>query len=413
MEHTSQSIAESHHISMPDDEMAAAEATLNAIREIEARSFEIIERLRETVFAPDKRKRLELRFSISEAAAMVGRTTTAIRDAEAKGKLPAPQLDEKGRRSGYQLEDVNHMRMYFGTLPWRHPDEDPLVIAVQNFKGGVGKTTVTVHMAQYLALRGYRVCVIDCDPQASTTMAFGINPDLELADDATIGPFLGLEADTLAGVPAETYWPQLKLIPSNLLLNDTEYTLGMRISGNPDMLGRLRSGIDTIKNEFDVVLLDPPPALGMLSLSVLRAANALVIPVRPATPDFSSTSSYFTMLRENLEVMQSHGLPVSFKFIKILVNDMSETKSAHVQIAKMMVQLYGTHRFNTLLKDSAAIDNAAGRMMTVYELDKPLTSRDTHERCKVYLDAVGHELESLIRQTWPSQRDSLRREGLI
>lgn len=412
METITQSIDGSPHY-LHDDELTAAEATLNAIRDIENRSLEIIDRLREDVFAPDKRKRLELRFTISQAAEMAGRTPTAIRDAEAKGKLPSPEVDENGRRTGYRLEDVNQMRTYFGTLPWRRDDEEPLVIAVQNFKGGVGKSTTTTHMAQYLALRGYRVCVIDCDPQASSTTIFGINPDMELTNESTLGPFLGLETESLHSVISDTYWPQLKLIPSNLLLNDTEYTLGMAVAGNPHMLQRLRSGVDGIKDQFDVVLLDPPPALGMLSLSVLRAANALIIPVRPATPDFSSTTAYFTMLRENLEIMLNHGLPVSFKFIKILVNDMSESKSAHVQISKMMAQLYGTHRFSTVLKDSAEIDNAAGRMMTVYELDKPLTSRDTHQRCKVYLDGVGRELETLIRQTWPSHRESLRREGLI
>jgi len=63
------------------------------------------------------------------------------------------------------------------------PQEDAVVIAVQNFKGGVGKSTLTKHFADYLALRGYNVLVIDCDPQASTTTMFDIQPETLLDAD--------------------------------------------------------------------------------------------------------------------------------------------------------------------------------------------------------------------------------------
>src|SRR3546814_17127174 len=63
-------------------------------------------------------------------------------------------------------------------------------MAVQNFKGGVGKSTLAVHLAQYLAIQGYRVALIDCDSQASATTLFGYVPDLDLTEDDTLSPFL-------------------------------------------------------------------------------------------------------------------------------------------------------------------------------------------------------------------------------
>ena len=62
-------------------------------------------------------------------------------------------------------------------------------MAIQNFKGGVGKSTITAHLAQYLSLRGYRVCVLDCDPQGSSTSLFGVNPDCDLDVQDTLHPF--------------------------------------------------------------------------------------------------------------------------------------------------------------------------------------------------------------------------------
>ena len=68
------------------------------------------------------------------------------------------------------------MRDVFGTRPRRGPGDPPIILAVQNFKGGVGKSALTCHIAPYLALKGYRVAVIDCDSQASTTTIFRLQP---------------------------------------------------------------------------------------------------------------------------------------------------------------------------------------------------------------------------------------------
>lgn len=384
------------------------------IRAVEEASYSVIERLRETVFAPGGVKELNRRFPISEAAAMVGRSTTAIRQAERDGRLPEPDKGTRGRRRGYSLPEVNRMRRVFGTLPWREPETDEaLVLAIQNFKGGVGKSTITAHLSQYLALRGYRVCVVDCDPQGSTTSLFGINPDFDLDVTDTLHPFFHAERESLGYAVRDTYWDQLSLVPANLSLYNAEYYLAARLPGNPGMLDKLRRGIGGIKEHFDVVLVDPPPALGMISLSVLRAANALVVPCRPATIDFGSTAHFFTMMLDALETLARHGLEGRYKFLHVLANDMDEGKSAHARITSMMQQVYGPRMLSTVMKDSAEIDNACGRLMTVYELEAPITSRDVHRRAKVYLDAVNREIETLIRKTWPSHHEGLRREGLV
>ena len=83
---------------------------------------------------------------------------------------------------GYTLEQIQAFRRHFGELPWRDPATDqPIVVACQNFKGGVGKSTTCVNLAHYLALKGYRVLVVDTDSQATTTSMFGYVPDAEIS----------------------------------------------------------------------------------------------------------------------------------------------------------------------------------------------------------------------------------------
>jgi chromosome partitioning protein len=390
---------------------------LDEIEALAQRADTVIERLRARVFAPGAEKRLELRFNVRQAAEMAGRTEKAIRDAEADGRLPQPEKDPAtGRRTGYSLADVNAMREVFGTAPRRAEGDPPMVLAVQNFKGGVGKSTVVVHLAQYLALKGYRVCVIDCDSQASSTALFGLNPDIDVNEDEdTLYPFFrhGGPASLHYALRA-TYWPGIALIPANLGLYDAEYEFAARVAREPEfVLDRLREGVASVAPQFDVVLLDPPPALGMISLSVLRAATALVIPAPPNNVDFGSTAHFLRMMSATLAELARHGGARGYHFVKVLATKMNDQKSAHQAIKRMMDAVFPSDMLQAVLKDSAEIDNAAANLATVYEITGAAARTETHKRCRVYLDAVGREIETLIRKTWPSHHARLRKEGIL
>lgn len=399
------------------DDTVLPPVTLNELTQLTRRAATVIERLRERVFAPNAEKRLEIRFNVRTAADMVGRTEKAIRDAEGDGRLPEPDKDDgTGRRTGYTLAQVNKMREVFGTLPHRAPDDPALVLAVQNFKGGVGKSTIVSHLAQYFALKGYRVCVIDCDSQASSTAIFGMNPDVDVDEEEdTLYPFLRHGGPkSLHYALRATYWPGIALIPANLGLYDAEYEFAARMAREPTfILDRLRDGIASISDQFDVVLLDPPPALGMISLSVLRAANALLIPAPPSNIDFASTAHFLKMMEATLSELAKFGGERSYSFVKILASKMNDQKSAHVAIKRMMDAVFPQDMLQSVLKDSAEIDNATANLSTVYEMTGPSTRTETHKRCRAYLDAVGREVETLARKTWPSHHRALRKEGVL
>ncbi|MEP5757794.1 MAG: AAA family ATPase [Litoreibacter sp.] len=401
---------------MPQD-IYANPVNLDKLEEMSQRSSSVIERLRDQLYAPGTHKTLDLSFNVKTAAQMVGRSEKLIRDAEADGRLPTPEKDPKThRRTGYTLGAVNNMRAVFGSLPHRTADEEAMVLAVQNFKGGVGKSTLVCHLAQYFALKGYRVCIVDCDSQASTTSIFGLNPDVDVDEDEdTLYPFFrhGGPKDLTYAMRA-TYWPGIALIPANLGLYDAEYEFAAQMVRRDEfVLDRLRSGIQTIKQHFDIVLLDPPPALGMISLSVLRAADALLIPAPPNNIDFGSTAHFLKMMSATLEQLAEAGGARDYAFVKILATKMNDNKSAHTAIKRMMDAVFPEEMMQAVLKDSAEIDNATANLSTVYEITGAAARTETHKRCRAYLDSVGRELEVLIRKTWPSHHKALRQEGLL
>ena len=385
------------------------------IADLYARSLNVLETLRAQGGRGAQLVRQSPRYPITRAAELVGRTSAAIREAEKEGRLPGVERTASGRRIGYTLAEINQMRAVFGTRPWR-ADGDPLsVIAVQNFKGGVGKSTLSVHLAQYLAIKGYRVCLLDCDSQGSTTALFGYVPDLDIREEDTLYPFFrNAEMSSLAYAVRETHWDGLYLIPSNLKLYSSEYELAARVArAEPNLLNRLAEGIASIGDHFDVVILDPPPALGTISLSVMRAANALIVPIPPTVVDFTSTTTFLAMLYETMLTLQERQLPIDLRWMRLVATRADEQKSMQRELLGLMRNLFGDVLLRTVLKDSAEIDNASARLMTVYELDAPVTSRETYQRCLTYLNGVNAEVETQIRLTWPSQTAKLRAAGIL
>lgn len=384
--------------------------TIQAFRHDTELSFQALE---DVVSQRNQRRLLTLRFPMGKAAEMIGRSSESIREAEASGRLPPPELSATNRRIGYTLPEINNMRRVFGTLPWRAETDEPVILSVQNFKGGVGKSTIAVHTAHFLALKGYRVLLVDCDPQGSSTSLMGINPDVDLSGNDTLYPYLRRDYEDLSYAIRQTHWEGLDLIPANLDLFSSEYEMAVLLKDNPIHFDWLREGIERAAQNYDVVILDSPPALGFISLSVLRAANALLIPTLPSNVDLFSTRKFIAMMTDVLEQLSSLPRERAYKFLRVVISRGSDTKSSHGEMSHFMEETWGRRMMRSQLKDSAEIDNAGMLLKTVYEIGQPTASRQTWTRCMSYLDAYGKELELLIRKTWPSHYESLEQAGLL
>ena len=367
---------------------------------------QMVERLRRTAFLPGARKGLLVRFGIAEAAELLNCSTNRIRMAEQDGRLPPAPESETGRRLGYDITALLHMRDVLGASPRRRDQDSAAIIAVQNFKGGVGKSTLTTHLAHYLGIAGYRVLVVDCDSQATTTTLFGFNPHFAIRQEETLYPYLALEPteDDLSYAVKPTVWPNVDLIPSNLQLFDVEYELAAAGSRGgsvlPARFRKLREGLAQLAKNYDVVILDPPPALGTISLAVMQAANALLVPLATTTPDFCSTVQFLSMMDQVLGQLKGAGINVDYDFVRLLCSKFDSNDPSHAMVQKVMEQAFGPSLLPVSVLESAEISHAALRMMTVYELEKPVGTPKTHKRCRQNLDEAFGQVEQLIRRRW-------------
>src|SRR3990167_7953512 len=386
--------------------MSDQNSIVSQIGDLASAGEKMIERLRRKAFLPDSRKGLNVRVGIAEAAQLLGCSTNRIRMAEDDGRLPPPPSGENGRRLGYSMEELMHMREVLGASPARAPLDVPAIIAVQNFKGGVGKSTVTTHLAHYFAVQGYRVLVVDCDSQATTTTLFGFNPHFNITRDETLYPYLSIDptqTDLLYAVK-RTPWPNVDLIPSNLELFDVEYELAASGSDGQSVLAarfrKLKAGLMDMARDYDVVILDPPPALGTISLAVMQAANSLIVPLAATTPDFCSTVQFLSMMDQVTGQLAEAGIVVDYDFVRLLCSKFDSNDPSHAMVRQIMEQTFGPALLPVPILESAEISHAALRMMTVYELERPIGTPRTHKRCRANLDEAMGQVEAMVRRGW-------------
>lgn len=364
-----------------------------------------------SVFPPEAEKTIR-HFSPAEAASLIGIHEGYLRQVATEGKGLPPSL-KNGRRS-YSVEAIQEIRKQLDQgargsrryLPHRAAGEHLQVITVMNFKGGSGKTTTASHLAQYLALHGYRVLAIDLDPQASLSALFGHQPELHVGENETL--YGAIRYDHLRRPIAEivraTYIPDLHIIPGNLELmefeHDTPRALMQRSAGDTLFFARIGQAIAQAQNLYDVVVIDCPPQLGYLTLSALTAATAVLITIHPQMLDVMSMGQFLQMTGDLLEEVSRAGASTSYDWLKYLVTRFEPGDGPQNQMVAFLRSIFGEHVLIHPMLKSTAISDAGLTNQTIFEVERHQFTRSTYDRAIESVNNVNAEIEGLIRQTW-------------
>jgi chromosome partitioning protein len=364
------------------------------------------------LFPPTAKKTLR-KFSSGEAAKLLGTDDSHLRRLSIDGKGPAVETGTNGRRA-YSIEDIQALRVYLDAnskgerryLPWRRGSEHLQVITVVNFKGGSGKTTTASHLAQYLALHGYRVLAIDLDPQASLSALLGYQPEFDVGENETLYGALRYDDQRreLKDLIRKSYFTNLDLVPGNLELMEFEHETPKALLGvnqPPEMFfARMDAALGSVADSYDVVIVDCPPQLGFLTMSAMCSATAVLVTVHPQMLDVMSMCQFLIMTSDLLRVVAKNGGNMGYDWMRYLVTRYEPGDGPQNQMVSFMRSLFGDHVLNYPMLKSTAISDAGITKQSLYEVSRDQFTRATYDRALEALDNVNGEIEQLIRSAW-------------
>ena len=364
---------------------------------------------RESLFPPDASKTMR-KFTSGEAAALLDVNDSYLRKLNLDGKGPSPELTA-GNRRHYSAEDIQDLRVLLEKtarkpgdyIPGRRDGDHLQVIGVMNFKGGSGKTTTSAHLAQRLALRGYRVLGIDLDPQASFTALHGVQPEFDLEDGGTLYDAIRYDdPEPIRAVIRKTYIPNLDLIPGNLELMEFEHETPRALSqGNAGLFFfRVKEALAQVDGDYDVVVIDCPPQLGFLTMSALSAATGVLVTIHPEMLDVMSMSQFLRMTADLMDVIAESGADMSHDWMRYALTRYEPQDAPQNRIVAFLRTMYGDAVLNSPMLKSTAISDAGLTKQTLYEVERSAFTRTTYDRALESLNALNDEVADLIQKTW-------------
>jgi chromosome partitioning protein len=372
----------------------------------------------ERAFPPTAQKSLRS-FTSGEVAEIVGVSDGYLRQLSLDGLGPVPELGPSGRRS-YTLEQVVDLRRYLATArpkdavrfwPRRREGDKLQVITVANFKGGSAKTTTSLYLAQGLALSGLRVLAIDLDPQASLSAMFGLQPEFDIAENATLYGAIRYDDERVAmkEVVRPTYFTGISIVPGNLELMEFEHQTPrymMEGRSRPDELffRRVARAIAEVDDDFDVVVIDCPPQLGFLTMGALNAATGMIVTVHPQMVDVASMSQFLLMTSDLISVIEEAGGSLDYDFLRFLVTRHDPRDVPEQEIVALMRDVFDTDVLAASAWKSTAIANAGLTKQSLYELTRGSVGRSVYDRAMESINAVNEEIMDLIFSVWGRQK---------
>lgn len=384
------------------------------LREDAERLSEALEHMSKLFLAPKEEKTLRS-FATPEVAELLRVSDGYLRKAHFDGRIPEVEQGANNKRL-YTAENIIEIRHILAQnakdplqfLPGRRPGDKLQIWSTVNFKGGSSKTTTTISLGMRLAMRGYRVLLLDSDPQASLTTFFGYQPEIDFRKGGTLYDAIRYNDGDSVRVPIvdvlkKTYFPNLDIVPGGIMLSEFETETPMALSRGeqPVFFNRIRDSLRQVEDDYDIVLIDCPPQLGYLTMSAVCASTSLLMTIIPERVDLASASQFLTMASGVLEVLHTNGGIGAYDNFAYLLTRFDTAISTQQDLSEWMRELLGNSVIKTPFVKSSAVSEAGLSQKTIFEVDlSAVKNRKTYERALESVIGFSNDIEIMIQNSW-------------
>lgn len=231
------------------------------------------------------------------------------------------------------------------------------IIAIANQKGGVGKTTTAVNLAACLAKKGKRVLLVDCDPQGNSTSGVGV--DKRRCEKTIYDVLIGSAelGESVVQTPYENLW----VCPSNISLSGAEIELVSEMGRE----AKLKNALSSVKNSFDIVLIDAPPSLGLITINVLTAANSVIIPIQCEYYALEGVAQLMNTIKKVKQVMNPQ-----LEIEGILMTMFDSRTNLSAQVIEEVKKFFPNKVYKTLIPRNVRLSEAPsfGKPIIYYDV---------------------------------------------
>ena len=388
------------------EQLTFKKVTLADIAARAQRNEQVQAKVREVVLAPKKKKRPPT-FGSTDVTSICRITSGEMRGHLASGKLPGGEM--VGARREWSTSQMRSWSRALRPQAMRPAGADALVLTIANFKGGVSKTTTAVTLAQGLATRGHKILLIDLDPQGSASTLAGYLP-VEVTREMTVAPVFEGATDSIESAIVETYWPGISLVAANAGLSGAEFFLPTRQIEDPgfEFWRALDFALDSVRDKFDIILIDTPPSLSYTSITAIAAADAVLMPCPPSALDFNSSCEFWKLLRDFAGDLYKDAVKQKeFYFFDIVLTRVDNQISSTSLVREWFKASNGDILLPVEIPETAASKNSSAELGTIYDDVKSSMSSRTYDRAKYAYDQLTDLIESKIQLCWQDQLRTL------
>ena len=375
--------------------------TIDDLNTLAIRAGGIIAELRKRMLLPNAVKSPPT-FSSEKLASLCGITKGQM-NYRIKNGAPPGIVGPRGGRREFTLVEAQAWARSERSENMRPEDGKAVTIGIAFFKGGVTKTTTTMTLAQGLSLLGHRVLNIDMDPQGSLTTLHGLLPDSEIEDEDTLGPLFHGEQQDVRYAIRKTYWPGIDLIPAASAMFSAEFALPaqqMR-DRNFEFWDVLNKGLEAVRDDYDVILIDTPPSLSYMTINAFFAADGMIVPMTASMLDMASSAQFWSLFSD-LAASISKKLPVpkQYDFINILLAKINNSDTTTRAVRDWISTVYGGKVMPVEIPLTAVSGSAASEFSTVFDIIKYEGDSRTYKRAREAYEALALAVEESLRMVW-------------